>query len=102
MSEAVDHAYDFDPDALREKYRAERDKRIRADGNDQYLEVTGDYSHYVDDPYVAPGFERESIEEEVEVVVIGGGNVGLAVARALEFRATRRAPPRTIQHPRVV
>ena len=39
MSEAVDHAYDFDPDALREKYRAERDKRIRADGNDQYLRL---------------------------------------------------------------
>ena len=27
---------DFDPDALREKYRAERDKRLRADGNEQY------------------------------------------------------------------
>ena len=25
---------DFDPDALREKYRQERDKRVRADGND--------------------------------------------------------------------
>jgi cyclohexanone monooxygenase len=26
----------FDPDALRIKYREERDKRLRADGNDQY------------------------------------------------------------------
>ena len=26
----------FDPDALREKYRQERDKRLRADGNAQY------------------------------------------------------------------
>ena len=32
---------DFDPDALREKYRAERDKRLRADGNEQYVEVDG-------------------------------------------------------------
>ncbi len=32
----------FDPAALREKYRAERDKRIRADGNEQYQEVKGD------------------------------------------------------------
>ena len=27
----------FDPDALREKYRVERDKRLRGDGNEQYL-----------------------------------------------------------------
>ena len=31
----------FDPDALRAKYRAERDKRLRADGNEQYVEVDG-------------------------------------------------------------
>ena len=31
----------FDPDALREKYRIERDKRIRPEGNDQYVEVSG-------------------------------------------------------------
>ena len=32
---------DFDPDALRAKYLAERDKRLRADGNDQYVESRG-------------------------------------------------------------
>ena len=26
----------FDPDLLRNKYREERDKRLRTDGNDQY------------------------------------------------------------------
>ncbi len=31
----------FDPDALREKYREERDKRLRDDGNEQYVEVAG-------------------------------------------------------------
>ena len=31
--------FNFDPDQLREKYRQERDKRLRADGNDQYKEV---------------------------------------------------------------
>jgi len=44
----------FDPDVLRAKYRAERDKRVRADGNDQYIEVKGDFSRYIDDPYVGP------------------------------------------------
>ena len=29
----------FDPDALRNKYREERDKRLRDDANDQYVEV---------------------------------------------------------------
>ena len=33
------HERNFDPDALREKYRQERDKRLRADGNDQYIDV---------------------------------------------------------------
>ena len=33
--------YDFDPDALRKKYRSERDKRLRQDGNEQYQEQHG-------------------------------------------------------------
>ena len=74
----------FDPDALREKYRVERDKRIRADGNDQYVEVSGDFSHYVDDPYITPGFTRESITRDVEVVIIGGGFGGMLAAARLQ------------------
>ena len=67
----------FDPDALREKYRQERDKRIRPDGNDQYVEVSGRFAHFVDDPYVEPGFEREPLTDDVDVVIIGGGFGGL-------------------------
>ena len=78
-------AYDFDADALRDKYRAERGKRVRDDGNDQYIEVKGDFSHYVDDPYVETGFDRDALTEEVEVLVIGGGFGGmLAAARLIE------------------
>ncbi len=73
----------FDPDALREKYRAERDKRLRPDGNDQYVEVVGDFSRYVDDPYVEPGFQRAPIVAETEVAVIGGGFGGLLAAARL-------------------
>ena len=50
MTAAVSENVSFDPDQLREKYREERDKRVRADGNDQYIEVSGDFSHYIDDP----------------------------------------------------
>jgi hypothetical protein len=31
----------FDPDALRARYRAERDKRLRPDGIRQFVEPTG-------------------------------------------------------------
>jgi cation diffusion facilitator CzcD-associated flavoprotein CzcO len=76
-------AMDFDPEALRARYREERDKRLRPDGNNQYLETRGDFSRYVDDPYVAPGFTREPIHDSVEVVIIGGGFGGLLAAARL-------------------
>jgi cyclohexanone monooxygenase len=66
----------FDPDALRAKYRAERDKRLRADGNEQYVEMTGRFAHYREDPYCEP-VERTPLSDEVDVVVIGGGFGGL-------------------------
>ena len=79
----------FDPDALREKYRQERDKRVRADGNDQYVEVSGRFAHFVDDPYVAPGFTRAPLTDTVQVLVIGGGFGGLlAAARIREKGVT--------------
>jgi len=74
---------DFDPDALRAKYREERDRRIRTDGNEQYVEVQGDFSRYVDDPYVDPGFSREPLTDEVGVLIIGGGFGGLLAAARL-------------------
>ena len=47
----------FDPDALREKYRYERDRRLRPEGDEQFIETGGEYAHYADDdPYVEPGF----------------------------------------------
>jgi cyclohexanone monooxygenase len=73
----------FDPEALREKYRQERDKRLRDDGNQQYIEVTGEFEHFVDDPYVEPGFEREPLTDDVDVVVIGGGFGGLLAGARL-------------------
>ena len=75
----------FDPAALRAKYRQERDKRLRGDANAQYVEIAGAFAHYLEDPYVAPGFSRAALAEEVEVVVVGGGFGGqLAAARLRE------------------
>ncbi|MBK7330174.1 MAG: NAD(P)/FAD-dependent oxidoreductase [Dehalococcoidia bacterium] len=74
----------FDPDALREKYRQERDKRLRADGNAQYLEIAGEYAHYIEDPYVQPDV-REPVTTEVEVAVVGGGHGGLQIGARLRM-----------------
>jgi len=74
---------DFDPDALHAKYLAERDKRLRDDGIGQYVEVKAEFSHYVDDPYVEPGFTREPLFDEVEFAVIGGGFGGLLMGARL-------------------
>ena len=63
---------DFDPAALKAKYIAERDKRLRDDANEQYIEVTGDFSNYVDDPYEKT-VEREPLTDTVEIAIIGGG-----------------------------
>ncbi len=75
---------DFDADALRARYRAERDKRLRADGNEQYVEMAGTFAHYLDDPYTAP-IERAPLTDAVEVAIIGGGFGGLLVAARLRL-----------------
>ena len=78
---------DFDREALREKYRIERDKRLREDGEAQYLELKGRWAKFVDeDPYVEPGFTREPVAAEVDVAIIGGGFSGMLAAARLQER----------------
>ena len=73
----------FDPGALKAKYLAERDKRLRADGNDQYVDMAGKFAHFMDDPYIAAPIVRDPVSDEVEVVVIGGGFGGLLAGARL-------------------
>ncbi len=72
----------FDPDALRDRYRRERDKRLRPDANDQYVKIAGPYAHYLDDPYVSR-MERPPRHDTVTMVVIGGGLAGLIAGARL-------------------
>jgi hypothetical protein len=71
----------FEPAALKEKYLAERDKRLaRNQGVEQYVSLDGSLAHYLRDPWVEPGFTRDPIEEEVDVVIVGGGYGAQVVA----------------------
>ena len=72
-----------DLEAIRHRYAAERDKRIREDGNDQYVEIAGDLARYVDDPYVEPGFQRDPVDKAVDALIIGGGFGGLLAGARL-------------------
>jgi cation diffusion facilitator CzcD-associated flavoprotein CzcO len=72
----------IDKERLRKKYIEERNKRLRADGNDQYIEVKGQLAHYLDDPYT-PVTPREPRNDHVTFAFIGGGFAGLATAARL-------------------
>ena len=50
---------DADPiEAARERYKREREKRLRSDGLAQYSQLAEDYEEYDHDPWVEPGFTR--------------------------------------------
>ncbi len=70
----------------RERYRLEREKRLRSDGLAQYRELAGDYEEFDRDPYVEPGFTREPIVEDTQVVIVGGGFAGMLTAINLKAR----------------
>ncbi|MFC7329107.1 flavin-containing monooxygenase [Marinactinospora rubrisoli] len=73
----------FDPEELRARYRAERDRRIRPDGNRQYRSVAGEFGSYDEDPYADSSFTREPLHDRVDAVIIGGGFGGLLAGARL-------------------
>ena len=81
-----DEALGFDPDELRQKYQVERDKRIRPEGSEQYTEVAGDFSQYIDDPYIDVTQKRAPLNDEIDVAIIGGGFGGLITAARFSER----------------
>jgi cyclohexanone monooxygenase len=74
---------EIDKEALRARYAAEREKRLRPDGNEQYLQLKDQLAHYLDDPYT-PRVEREPLTDHVTVAVIGGGFAGLVTGARLK------------------
>ena len=79
-------ALDFDPEKLASRYEEERSKRIREDAEAQFVEITNESpfadKYLIDDPYAEP-LERDPIRDETEVIIIGGGWVGMMTAARL-------------------
>ncbi|MEB3064696.1 flavin-containing monooxygenase [[Mycobacterium] zoologicum] len=73
----------FDPNALRDKYTRERQRRLRDDGIDQYVEVAGRFARFADDPWAQPGFDREPLSDDVDVAIVGAGFGGLLTGARL-------------------
>ncbi|MEM7097735.1 MAG: NAD(P)/FAD-dependent oxidoreductase [Pseudomonadota bacterium] len=76
----------FDPQTLTDRYRHERDKRIRDDAESQFVEVTHDSpfaNKYLEsDPYSTLA-TRDPIKDRRDVIIIGGGWVGMMTAARL-------------------
>ena len=70
----------YDAEALRRKYQEERDKRMRADGEAQFIDAAGEFGFFDDDPYIDAPLSRAPVSEEVEVAIIGGGFGGQLTA----------------------
>lgn len=73
----------FDPDALRARYAQERQRRLRDDGIDQYVEVAGPFAGFGEDPWAEATFTREPIVDEVDVAIVGAGFGGLLTGARL-------------------
>ncbi len=80
---------EFDPDALRQKYAEERERRLRPDGIAQYVEIGGRFASFGEDPWADSDFMREPINGEVDVALVGAGFGGLLTgARLRELGVT--------------
>ncbi|WP_399881836.1 flavin-containing monooxygenase [Streptomyces sp. BBFR51] len=87
------HSQKLTPEALadlRERYRKERERRVRPDGARQYLAAEAEFGYYAADPYAGAAAAREPVRDRVDVAVVGGGFGGvLAGARLRRLGVAR-------------
>ena len=73
-------------DDIKHKFAEERDLRLnyRPEGTSQFIsDLTGDLAKYTIDPYANGLVEREPIDDQVEVLFIGGGFSALLTSARL-------------------
>jgi cyclohexanone monooxygenase len=87
---------DIDIPALREKYRQERDKRLRREGQQQYVKTEEDFAFsYASDPHM-PVQPREPVSQDLDVAILGAGFSGLMAG--VHLRNAGVADFRHIEH----
>jgi hypothetical protein len=80
----LEEALGLDPAALRAKYRAERDKRLKPEGLGQFVRIDRKHYHELEqDPAMAGAPAREPLCDFVEIAIIGAGFGGLLLGAAL-------------------
>ncbi len=90
MAETPPAAAGYDPESVRAKYLAERDKRLvphRADIRD--LRSDEHFARYRADPFT-PLVEREPVADDVDVVIVGGGIAGILAGASLRRAGVER------------
>ena len=73
----------IDAEALKARYKAERDKRLRPEASAQYIAPTGRFAHYLEDPYVDDEPSRAAVSMDVDVALVGAGFGGMQAAAHL-------------------
>jgi cation diffusion facilitator CzcD-associated flavoprotein CzcO len=90
MSETSEAATPFDPETVRAKYLAERDRRL-VEGRSAIRDLTRDefFAAFRNDPFT-PVVPREPCVEELDVAIIGAGMAGLVTGAKLRDAGVER------------
>ena len=80
----------YDPEAVRDKYLAERARRM-VPGRTDTVDLRADerFAHYLDDPFT-PVVARDPVADEVDVVIVGGGIAGILAGTQLRKAGVER------------
>lgn len=73
----------LDKDAIKQKYAEERAKRLRPEGNDQYVRLEGTFDDIAGDPHT-PFIKRDPVTDHVTFAFIGAGLSGLVTGARLK------------------
>ncbi|MFD9426205.1 MULTISPECIES: NAD(P)/FAD-dependent oxidoreductase [unclassified Streptomyces] len=76
--------------ALRQRYRLERERRVRPDGARQYRDTETEFGYYAADPYAGEPAAREPLRDTVDVAVVGGGFGGILAGARLRQQGVAR------------
>ncbi|GAA2390796.1 NAD(P)/FAD-dependent oxidoreductase [Streptomyces glaucosporus] len=76
--------------ALRERYRAERERRVRPEGPGQYRAADAEFGYFAADPHTDGPAEREPLRDTVDVAIVGGGFGGILAGARLRQRGVAK------------